>query len=74
VDPISRGYYTTGELRRLLGIKDWQARRALDSLAAAGVPIPRVSHLCRLLPVAHLESLRAELQRRGWLPGEAVSA
>ena len=54
---------TTGELCERYGIRDWQARRALDALAA-GV-VKRIA-LYRLLPEEHFGLFEAELKRRGW--------
>lgn len=59
------GYHTPGELSRLTGAPQWLLRRAVDTLAASGVPVVRVANGLRLLPIASFDRLRAELERRG---------
>ena len=60
-------YLTIGELAKLFGIAQWQARRAVDGLKAE---IPRAG-LYRLVPRSLLPVLTAELDRRGWLSDES---
>ena len=57
-------YLTTGQLQKQWGVTDWQLRRTIDSM---DIPVLRAG-LYRLIHVALLDTLKAELQRRGYLP------
>lgn len=59
---------TTGALAREWGIASWRTARTADSLR---IPITRAGSY-RVIDVKDVPLLRAELQRKGWLPPEST--
>ena len=58
---------TVGDIAEIFAVEAWRVRRTVDSIDCG---LRRVG-LYRLIPRAHLATVGAELQRRGWLPASA---
>jgi hypothetical protein len=66
-----KSFYTATEICTQFGVTDWHARRAIDAL---GDRVPRAGRSrYRLVLVALLEDVRAELAKRGYLPEAEVA-
>jgi hypothetical protein len=71
VSTDTKTHYTTREVAKALGVRDWQARRAVDAL---GAEIPRAG-LYRLVPGEMLGQVKEQLLKMGYLrPSEAAHA
>jgi hypothetical protein len=57
---------TIGDVSDIFGVAEWRVRRSVDSIECEMVR----AGLYRLIPRSQLATVGAELQRRGWLPGQ----